>query len=273
MRNAAVVPSIVFALAIIAAPLAAQQRTPALVYGRVIDRQSGDPVVAADLWLDSTELHRMSDQDGRFDFGEVPPGSYLLHIEHIGYRAIADTLDVGAGKYLDLDVQMAPRAIELEPLVVVAEYDGGSKLAGFYERQRMTMGSFITRKDVEQQHSGKVSDLFRSVRGMHVVPARSPSGLDLGYHVLMRGNCRPTLYIDGAETMPTSMSIDQMVQLDDVQGIEIYRGPETPVEFQRNPCGAILVWTRPGGGRGGIKLWKGLLIVGAALGLVLLFSH
>ncbi len=273
MRKAALVPSILLSLTVFWTPLAAQDRTPGIVYGRVVDRQTGDPVVAADLWLDGLDLHRISDRNGRFEFGEVAPGSYLLHIQHIGYQEIADTLTVGAGKYMDMDVQMAPKAIELEPLVVVAEYEGGSKLRGFYDRKRLSMGSFITRDQVDREHATAVSDLFRHIRGMHVVPAPSPYGLDLGYHVLMRGNCRPTLYIDGAQTMSTSMSIDQMLHPEEVQAIEIYRGPETPVEYQRNSCGAILVWTRPGGAHGGIALWKGLLIVGGALTALLLFSH
>ncbi|MEJ2184769.1 MAG: TonB-dependent receptor [Gemmatimonadota bacterium] len=273
MRRAALIPSILLSVVLFGSPLTAQDRTPGVVYGRVIDRKTGDPIVAADLWLEGLDVHRVTGANGRFDFGQVAPGSYMLHVQHLGYQEIADTLDVGAGKYLDMDVQMAPKAIELEPLVVVAEYDGGSKLRGFYERQRMTLGSFITREDVERRHAMQVSDLFRHVRGMHVVPAPSPYGLNLGQHVLMRGNCRPTLFIDGAETMSTSMSIDQLLQPEEVQGIEIYRGPETPIEFQRTPCGAILVWTRPGGAHGGIPLWKGLLIIGGALTAVLLFSH
>jgi hypothetical protein len=272
LRSAALIPFILLGLAF-GSPLIAQDRTPGVVYGRVVDRQSGDPVVAADLWLEGIDIRRVSDSDGRFDFGNVAPGAYMLHIRHIGYQEISDTLTVGAGKYLDMDVQMAPKAIELEPLVVVAEYEGGSKMRGFYERKRMTMGSFITREDVERQHNFEVSDLFRHVRGMHVVPAYSPTGLNLGYHVLMRDNCRPTVFIDGAETMSLSMSLDQMVRPDEIQGIEVYRGPETPVQFQRNTCGAILIWTRPGRATGGIALWKGLLIVGAAVTAILIFSR
>ncbi|MEJ2219102.1 MAG: Plug domain-containing protein, partial [Gemmatimonadota bacterium] len=147
------------------------------------------------------------------------------------------------------------------------------KLRGFYERRRMTMGSFITRDQVERQHANEVSDLFRHVPGMHVVPAPSPTGLNLGYHILMRGNCRPTLFIDGAETMSTSMSIDQMLRPEEIQAVEVYRGPETPPQYQRNACGAILVWTRPGGAHGGIALWKGLLIMGGALAAIFLFSR
>lgn len=273
MRNAALVPSILLVLAAFGATLSAQGNAPGIVYGTVTDRQSGDPVVAADLWLEGANIHRVSDPNGKFEFGEVPPGSYMLHIQHIGYQEIADTLSVGGGKYLDLDVRMAPRAIELEPLVVVAEYPGGAAMQGFYERRRMTMGTFLTRADVDRAHAHELSDLFRSVRGMHVVPASSPSGLSMGYHVLMRGNCRPTVFIDGAETISTSMSLDRMVRPEEVQGIEVYRGPETPVQYQRNACGAILIWTRPGGRNGGIPFWKGALIAGGALVLLLLLAR
>jgi hypothetical protein len=273
LRSEALVPSILLILAAFGAPLSAQGHAPGIVYGKVTDRKSGDPVVAADLWLEGTDIRRVSDPDGTFDFGEVPPGAYMLHIRHIGYQEIADTLNVRSGKFFDLDVQMAPRAIELAPIVVVAEYGGGSGMQGFYERKRMTMGSFITRSDIERQHATEMSDLFRSVRGMHVVPVPSPSGLNMGYHVLMRGNCRPTVFIDGTETMSLSMSLDHMVQPDEVQGIEVYRGPETPVQYQRNGCGAILVWTRPGGKHGGIALWKGVLIAGGAILAILLLGR
>lgn len=250
------------------------ERTASVVVGRITDRGTGSAVADASVVLEGLDGGRMSDEDGRFEFHSVPPGSYVLRITHIGYETVADTVAVPPTNRLDLDIQLVPSAVELEPLVVVASYSMGGKMAAFYRRRRTTQaGQFITRAEVEEEHRASVSGLLRRVRGLRVLPTRS-GGMSTGNNVVMRGNCKPAIFIDGILTTEGGMSIDEMLQPQDIEGIEIYRGSETPAAFVRNTCGSILFWTRPGGrtSEDGVPLWKGALISGVIATLVLLFA-
>ena len=66
-----------------------------------------------------------------------------------------------------------------------------------------------------------------------------------GNSVLLRG-CAPAVFIDGIRVRGGASSIDDLVSPIEIAGIEVYRGPEVPVEFSGpgSGCGAILIWTQ-----------------------------
>lgn len=272
-----VIPSLVAAALLYPAFGAGAQvaeRAASVVVGRITDRSTGRAVAGASVVLEGLDGDRMSDEDGRFEFHSVPAGSYVLRIMRIGYGAVVDTVAVLPTNRLELNIQLVPSAVELEPLVV-ASYSMGGKMAVFYQRRRTTQaGHFITRAELEEQHRTSVSGMLRLVRGLRVLPTRS-GGMGTGNDVVMRGNCKPAIFIDGILTTEVRMSIDEMLQPQDIEGIEIYRGSETPAAFVRNKCGSILFWTRPGGRttEDGVPLWKRALIGGVIATLVLLFAR
>ena len=60
-----------------------------------------------------------TDSLGRFEIAKVPTGVYQLRVRAIGYRQIvrANTV-VGSGKPLNLRIELAPLAIQLEGISV-----------------------------------------------------------------------------------------------------------------------------------------------------------
>ena len=66
-----------------------------------------------------------------------------------------------------------------------------------------------------------------------------------GYTLLLRGQCRPGIWLDGMKVSNVD-SIDQLLSPHDVEAVEVYHGWELPVEFGVDPCGGVLIWTRMG---------------------------
>jgi hypothetical protein len=63
--------------------------------------------------------------------------------------------------------------------------------------------------------------------------------------------CYLTIYVDGLRLwtwgQPEIPDLDHLLNVIDIEGIEIYRGPsETPIAYQTtgSACGALLLWTR-----------------------------
>jgi hypothetical protein len=70
----------------------------------------------------------------------------------------------------------------------------------------------------------------------------SPDGVvsvSRGAASLTDARCVPLLIVDGLQ-VETTLDI---VRPQEIRGIEIYRGSETPVQYN-DPCGAIVIWTK-----------------------------
>lgn len=263
----------------VASPLAwAQERPgppssarPARLQGTVTDRETGAPIAQVAIILrmsrgatqPGAELApRLTNEQGLFVFPAVQPGMYTIEISRIGYETLRDSLEIEANTELRMLVKMSVLAVELEPITVTAWVRTG-QMAGFYERRRTGLGTYITREDIEARNPLYVSDLLRTTPGVRVVPLASRGGGD----VRLRGGCRPEVFVDGVLTAG-GLAIDDFLGVQDVEAIEVYRGPETPAQFKAGSCGAVVVWTRvpePTPGTG--SLWKRLAIATAFLAL------
>jgi hypothetical protein len=210
---------------------------------------------------------RVTNDEGRFLFRNVPLGSYRLVVTFIGYRTLADTLIVDSGSDFDLDLPLSISPIELEALVVVTERRRLGPMLGFEERRRTRSGTFIDREEIEARNATLFSDLLRMVPGARVIPSGP-----YGNTVRLRGNCRPVLWVDGIPLL-TEEGMDDILRPLDLEAIEVYRGASLPVEFGSNPCGAILVWTKRGEAQEGEgSFWRKFGMALGMLSLVLLIS-
>ena len=244
------------------------------VGGQVVDNESGDPVRGAAVSLGGGPSGtrgmgtRVTGDDGRFLFRSVPPGVYRLYVTILGYRRMNDTLQVSPEEDLELILPLSRDPIRLEPIIVTAERRVPPRRD--YEQRALSRSVFlVTREDIERAHTNELSDLLNAVPGSIVVPTPP-----YGYTLLLRGQCRPSVWLDGVK-VPYVTSIDQFMSAHDVEAIEVYHGFELPVEFGVDPCGGILIWTRmgkadPSGEGDGHVLGRMVLAVGlAVLGFIL----
>lgn len=212
--------------------MVAESRSP--ISGGVVTLLDGDSVAVARLRTDSV---------GAFSFSLPGRGSYRLRAEHAGYRAAASpALAIGTLDTLQVEFILAPDVVVLEPLIVTARSRRLTSAArDFYRRSESgTVGTFITRAEIEKAQPFRTSELLTRVPGLRLFPVMG------GNLVSVRGSCRPSLYIDGTQ-VNDYRSIDDVAQPMDVEGIEVYRSThEAPPQFigRSAGCAVILIWTR-----------------------------
>jgi hypothetical protein len=203
----------------------------------------------------------LTDPGGEFTMKPVPPGDYVVRITRLGYKEIQDTIGLADGPPARLTAYLTPEAIDLPPMVVMVEQGTPPKMLGFERRRAQGIGTFLTRADIEKRHATRVTDLFRTVPGIRVVPTRQT-----GDGILtMRGGCRPALIIDGTPVYG-GLSLDMAMTPHDIEGIEVYGLAGTPIEYSRSQCGTVMVWTRAPqrvSGRG--HPWKLLAVIGGVI--------
>ena len=110
-------PIVVLALLAFAHPTLAQTGT---VSGSVLDRQTGDPLVGAIIFLEGTQIGITCDVEGRFQLFDVPVGTYVLASSMIGYQdASIIGVEVQDGEVAKLTITLMPEALELDDEVIV----------------------------------------------------------------------------------------------------------------------------------------------------------
>jgi len=93
------------------------------IRGRVIDAVTNEPLVGANVFVRETSFGAATDLDGRYTIRRIPPGTYRVQASVIGYRAQIDAdIVVGAGRATQADFALKPTAIDLEEVVVEAEF-------------------------------------------------------------------------------------------------------------------------------------------------------
>lgn len=92
------------------------------VQGRVVDAQSGEPIVGAQVSVVGTGRGNLSNEQGYYFINEVPAGLHTITAQFIGYRTIRiEDQRVLSGQTMTLNFEMEATAIEVEPLIVVGE--------------------------------------------------------------------------------------------------------------------------------------------------------
>lgn len=233
-----------------------------LVTGRILDAADGTPISLASVDLLDSEGDSLSstraDGAGTFRFHLETGGRFLLRGRRIGYEAgVEGPLVLEPGDTVAVDLRMGTRPLELPGLEVIAsrrpwfEHLVPQGLWTFYgrmERNRsLGIGRFITRGELRQWGGTPVALVVASVPGMSA--HRDTRGR--GYRLSGRGGCAPLVFLDGMEVRMEGTTLDDLVRVDVLEGVEVYRGPsELPAELFgtnfRGACGAVALWTRRG---------------------------
>jgi hypothetical protein len=265
------------------------------IAGRVLASSTQDTVPGARVQLLAADSSQISvvvtDSSGWFHLRAPRAGRYFLAIQHIAYRPFTSgEMDLRAGNTTTVEVRLGREAIPLEPLVVVARSNDASRLAGFHERRANNpFGRYVTRDEIDRRAVASISDFFRMMPSVHVVPVKrnaNPNGMTThvimlrgsGYEAApagadgMAGLCSPAIFLDGTRIGQSAFfPIDDLIQSSALEGVEVYSSfTSVPAEYQTsNGCGTILLWSRAGES-GGKRGWLRHAIGAAGIGVLTL---
>lgn len=91
--------------------------------GRVVDVDTGSPLSGAHVMLAEADIGAVTDQSGRFTFPALLPGSYVVSVQHIGYRSWRDSLVVRPQEQLVAEARLRSDPILITPVIVDAYGD------------------------------------------------------------------------------------------------------------------------------------------------------
>ncbi|MCU0452365.1 MAG: TonB-dependent receptor [Bacteroidetes bacterium] len=90
--------------------------------GLVTDKESGEPLIGANVVVDGTSLGAASDVNGEYVILSVPPGTYTLKASYIGYAPVTiSNVRVLSNLTTTQDIQMSSTAVQASEVVITAE--------------------------------------------------------------------------------------------------------------------------------------------------------
>lgn len=224
--------------------------------GRITDGRTQQPitdVVVSLLDADANVLTQAeSGPSGGFVLDAPGPGEYFVRAEKLSYTTITDGIFVFESEAGEMSIAlfMLPAPTELQGIDVRIEQEQQRRrlrAAGFYERAAMGFGRFIGPDEMERRPVFNFADLLRGIPG---VQFNNETITFQNLTSLNGGRCSPNIFIDGARVFQ-DFGITTLIQPEDVEGVEVYRGPaQTPLEWGglNGSCGALLIWTKAGRG-------------------------
>ena len=122
MRYYPVLKVILFFSFIFAAEISAQDEK-GIIYGKVRDAVSMQPLIGANILILDSNLGAATDPEGNYKIEGIKPGTYRLKISSIGYSTVIKTdVIVNSVKPARLDVELMETTLELSEVTVKDEY-------------------------------------------------------------------------------------------------------------------------------------------------------
>ncbi len=213
------------------------------VVGRLADSQTGEAIDQALVTLAPLQRRTLSDSTGTFAFFDVPPGPYVLRVQHVAYGDQVTQFDVLDVQSTVIAVTLTPVAIAVAPIDVQIEFRPRYlEDRGFYDRRAHGVGTFYDPRFVERWSVGAWARLggpSRSGRGFlgllrDMSPRFGSAGCFSGV---------PIIYIDGRKAAPAAV---EEISTWEVGAVEVYSDTHGVPDFALDPesaCGVFAIWT------------------------------
>jgi iron complex outermembrane recepter protein len=210
------------------------QREYGSIHGIVRDAETNSPIMFATIRLKDIGRHRISREDGTFQFDAIPVRKYTITVQHIGYVPIERDVDLVPDDTLLIDINLTPSIFEITESVVVTgtgrergisdAYQPTSVLGGLELQRKMqtTLPSSLTHLPGISQQSFGAAATQPVIRGM--------------------GGDRVLVLEDGQRTGDLSTTAaDHTVAIEPVtaERVEVIRGP-AGLLYGSNALGGVI---------------------------------
>ena len=210
------------------------------VLAGVVRDTSGVPVTRAEVTVDGTDAHTVTDSSGRFALFRLPAGTQMVEVRKLGLPHVRVSVDLRSRDTTRIVVPLV-RINVLSTVQVRASHSPERLIAGFERRKRAGMGHALGLTELKEIPSMRA--VFAALPGITIAGPAHDFTLLLP-STSRSGRCAPAVYVDGRRGVVGEL---RMIAPSDLVGIEVYASAmAAPRQFVApfSGCGSILVWTR-----------------------------
>jgi hypothetical protein len=223
------------------------QKGQAILRGKVVNA-NGTPMANVRVEVEGTTSRALTNAEGTFSLAELPSGTQSVTARQLGFAPVSKPVDLSTREVATTTITMSQPVQMLDPVVVRAESDMGLDNIGFTTRKRAMSGTFMDADDIMKRGPNVLTDVFRTVPSLRVVPV-SPYdyAVESSRGNMLGGNC-VKFWLDGSQYDPVFPGdVDRMIPPYNIAAIEVYNGSTVPIEFtsaNSSNCAVIVIWSK-----------------------------
>ena len=223
------------------------QKGQAILRGKVVNA-TGAPMVGARVEVEGTMGRVLTNAEGAFTLTDLPSGTQSVTARQMGFAPVSQPVELSSREPRTTTITMSQPVQMLDPVVVTAESDMGLDNIGFTSRSKSMSGTFLDSKEIMARGPNMLTDVFRTVPSLKVVPV-SPYdyAVESSRGNMLGGRC-VKYWLDGSpyeSVFPGD--IDRMIPPYEIAAIEVYNGSTVPVQFTNANsanCAVIVIWSK-----------------------------
>ena len=203
------------------------------IRGNVTDKESGEPLIGANIVIEGTNLGASSDINGEYVILSVPPGAYTIKVTYVGYSAFTiSNVRVSANMTTSQNCALSSTAVQAQAVVIVAERP-------LIQRNTTNTVRMTTQENIQNL----------PVRGVQNLMALEAGVVQQGGVLYVRGGRAGEIayYVDGANVTNPNFSSEQVsVVQEAIEEVQLQSGGYT-AEFGGGNSAVVRTTTRTGG--------------------------
>ncbi len=193
------------------------------ITGRVVDEVTGAPLATVQVYLQGTARNTLSSPQGTFTLAEIPPGTYTLVAQRIGFsEGRLSNVTVAVGASATVEIRLAPQVLSLQEIVATGLVD---PIEGV--RSPITVAR-VSRENMPVAAAGSaIQNLQGQIAGVTVARSSGQPGtsaaIQLRSATLLPSPglaTNPLIVVDGVILGAGSVDIESM----DIESIEVVKG-------------------------------------------------
>lgn len=223
------------------------QKGQAVLRGKVVNA-NGAPLANARVEVEGTTSRALTNAEGAFTLTELPSGTQSVRAMQLGFAPVSQPVELSTREIATTTITMSQPVQMLDPVVVRAESDLSLDNIGFTTRKRGMSGTFMDADEIMRRGPNVLTDVFRTVPSLRVVPV-SPYdyAVESSRGNMLGGNCVKFWY-DGSPYDPVFPGdVDRMIPPHQIAAIEVYNGSTVPIEFSSansSNCAVVVIWSK-----------------------------
>lgn len=208
--------------------------TTGKIVGRVVDKDTGEPLIAANIVVKDAGLGAATDEDGYYVILNVPPGEYVLQAIYIGYSTQeVKEVQVKVGLTTRVDFELKTASFEGETVVVVAKRP-------MIQKDATATAAVVSAEEIEVAPIETFQDIAQTKAGVNVGP-------DGALHFRGGRSSEVAYIVDGVtvtDAISGGISVD--VSANAIEELSIVTGAFN-AEYGQAMSGVVNIVTKEGG--------------------------
>lgn len=217
------------------------------IVGKVIDANTGEPIVGANIIIEGTNYGAATDIEGEYVIVKVPSGNYNVIASYIGYaKTITKNVQVFADLTTNLNFKLTPTAVTLgQEIVVIAQ-------TPMIKKDLTATESRVTADEIRQLPLQDLSRLISLQAGV----SRDQSG---GIHIRGGRSSEVSYLLNGISITDDFTRTQALaVETESVQELQVISGSFN-AEYGNAMSGVVNIITKTGGSKfqSNFEVWTG----------------